>query len=146
MSGRRCGGWPARWGVLPGGLRAGGPGDADRADSAPLDAHAWRDVRDDRGGLDRWRTQFDVPDAAELEGGVLTHHWGGPAGLNGLQSAGRRYQTDKRPLRAPPGGPARMQRGASSVAYKPMGNVTSLGRRCYMIRCRTHEGRYIPWL
>jgi predicted kinase len=51
--------------------------------------------------VDRWRTQFDVPDAAELEGGEIADPPpGGPAGLNGLPSAGHRYQTDKRSLRA----------------------------------------------
>lgn len=53
--------------------------------------------------LDRWRGQFDVPDAAELGVRLLTHHRDGRgalAGLNGLQSAGRRYQTDNRSLRA----------------------------------------------
>src|SRR6266487_5897014 len=62
---------PLGWGVLPGGLRAGGSVGADRADW-----HRWTRTPEEtfvmtEADLDRWRTQFDVPDAAELEGRVV---------------------------------------------------------------------------
>jgi hypothetical protein len=80
--------------VLPGGLPAGGPRDATRADQAPLDANTRSDVRDDRGrcGSMARASSTCLTQQNWRAARLLTHLADVPAGLIGLPTDGHRFR------------------------------------------------------
>jgi predicted kinase len=91
--------------------------------------------------VDRWRTQFDVPDAAELAGGELAGPpAGGPAGLNGLESAGHPCQADKRSLHAVRARRRTLRRGHTWDRSDPAaGDLRELSRSKHAARLQRYS-------